>query len=632
MPAATAKNAFYLLQRPILLSLTLLALALVLSLLTTFQGMSLDDDLLVESTLGQLSLWMAEQSGNEPEDISSPLAQYADHWANELGAEELNPTLLLNSMRSVIVIWCGLLVCLLLLALLTLWMRPSRSQAIFFVSLLLLDVMLFIIPTGGSSQDPMQGQVLWLCLTLFIAFIGLNLLRIRLTLARMVFFVMLLLLAALLYSPLAAHGINTFSLILCAILTLLAALLTAPGKISRVFGFFVALSVLMLVWESGKAFADAIQYKIVLPQVSWTYETLPSLDDALAALAAGEVDYVIADRKDLDDWMPPHPPRGKGEAEELAWENLRYLANLDRVEGLGPLPILPAFPGRLSVALRADEAEQVNAVRDIFGRDVATVAGEFADTKFLPTPRSLVLFDLKILNDLNLPHLQMIAEAFLQPARRNGEWLLLRILGDAGLYTFSEAIYGFIFGALLGFVLGAVFAHSPLMERGLLPYVVASQTVPILAIAPMVVIWLGASQLSVAVIAAYLTFFPVTINTLRGLQSPDVAQIELMRSYASTRWTMMWKLRFPAALPYIFTALKVSATASVVGAIIGELPSGIGAGLGRAILDFSSDYSLISTPKLWASIVMAAAVGILFFLSVNVAERLVLRRHIHTVD
>ena len=135
------------------------------------------------------------------------------------------------------------------------------------------------------------------------------------------------------------------------------------------------------------------------------------------------------------------------------------------------------------------------------------------------------------------------------------------------------------------------------MERGLLPYVVASQTVPILAIAPMVVIWLGASQLSVAVIAAYLTFFPVTINTMRGMQSPEAAQVELMRSYASNRWTIMWKLRFPAALPYIFTALKVSATASVVGAIIGELPSGIGDGLGRAILDFSSDYSMISTPK-----------------------------------
>ena len=559
-------------QKLTLLGLTALALGLVLSLLATFQSLALDDERLVESTLGQLAVWMAEQSGNDPEDISSPLAQYAADWANQLGAEALDPALLLNSMRNIIVVWCGLVAFLLLLAFLTLFMRPARSQAIFFISLLLLDVMLFIIPAGSA-----------------------------------------------------------LSLIFYAVCAVLAALLMAPGRISRVFGFFIALSVLMLAWEGAKAFADAIQYKVAVPQASWTYETMPTLDEALAALEAGEVDYVIADRKDLDDWMPPHPPEDEA-AEMLPWESLRYLDHLDRAEGFGPLPILPAFPGRLTVALRADEAEQVNAVRGIFGRKAAAVAGEFADRKFLPAPRRLILLDLKILNDLNLPHLQMIAEAFLQPARRNGEWLLLRILGDAAVYTFSEAIYGFLFGALLGFALGAAFAHSPLMERGLLPYVVASQTVPILAIAPMVVIWLGASQLSVAVIAAYLTFFPVTINTLRGLQSPAAAQIELMRSYAANRWTTMWKLRFPAALPYIFTALKVSATASVVGAIIGELPSGIGDGLGRAILDFSSDYSLISTPKLWASIVMAAAVGILFFVAVSLVERVVLRGYIRALD
>jgi NitT/TauT family transport system permease protein len=101
-----------------------------------------------------------------------------------------------------------------------------------------------------------------------------------------------------------------------------------------------------------------------------------------------------------------------------------------------------------------------------------------------------------------------------------------------------------------------------------------------------------------------------------------------MRSYAANRWTIMWKLRFPAALPYIFTALKVSATASVVGAIIGELPSSIRNGLGRAILDFSSDYSLISTPKLWAAIIMAAAIGIVFFVLVSVVERFVLRGYV----
>ncbi len=147
----------------------------------------------------------------------------------------------------------------------------------------------------------------------------------------------------------------------------------------------------------------------------------------------------------------------------------------------------------------------------------------------------------------------------------------------------------------------------------------------------MVVIWLGAGPLAVSVIAAYLTFFPVTINTLRGLQSPDPTAVELMHSYAATRWTIMWKLRFPAALPYIFTALKVSATASVVGAIIGELPSSIRDGLGRAILDFSSDYSLISTPKLWAAIVMAAMVGIVFFVIVSLIERVALRGQMRSV-
>ena len=148
----------------------------------------------------------------------------------------------------------------------------------------------------------------------------------------------------------------------------------------------------------------------------------------------------------------------------------------------------------------------------------------------------------------------------------------------------------------------------------------------------MIVIWLRDTHpiLPVAVISAYLTFFPVTINTLRGLQSPQPIAVDLMKSYAASSWDIMWKLRFPSALPYIFTALKVSATASVVGAIIGELPSGISDGLGRAILNFSSDYSLISTPKLWGAILMAAFVGILFFLTVTILEQLILRKYTDT--
>lgn len=232
-------------------------------------------------------------------------------------------------------------------------------------------------------------------------------------------------------------------------------------------------------------------------------------------------------------------------------------------------------------------------------------------------------FDWKIASDLNLPHTWEIVEAFSNPARRNGPPLVW-VLGSAGIFTFREAITGFLLGSFLGFLLGVLFTYSPLLERSFLPYVVASQTVPILAIAPMVIIWLKAGWISVAVISAYLTFFPVTINTLRGLRSPDPMALDLMRSYAASNWTALWKLRFPAALPYIFTALKVSATASVVGAIIGELPSGIRAGLGGAILNFNQ-YYITGPSRLWAAIIASALVGIFFFLLVTLAESYFLR-------
>jgi NitT/TauT family transport system permease protein len=232
-------------------------------------------------------------------------------------------------------------------------------------------------------------------------------------------------------------------------------------------------------------------------------------------------------------------------------------------------------------------------------------------------------FRFKVASDLNLPHLWTIFEAFGRESRRNGP-PLIQVLAGAAVFTFREAFLGFAIGGLLGFALGAIFAHSHMLERGLMPYVVASQTVPILAIAPMVIIWLQAGWLSVAVIAAYLTFFPVTINTLRGLRSVEGTAVELMHAYAASTWTTMWKLRFPAALPLIFTALKISATASVVGAIIGELPSGIRDGLGGAILNFNSYY--ISGPeRLWATILITAFVGIFFYLLVSFVEYIVLR-------
>jgi NitT/TauT family transport system permease protein len=231
-------------------------------------------------------------------------------------------------------------------------------------------------------------------------------------------------------------------------------------------------------------------------------------------------------------------------------------------------------------------------------------------------------------NDRTLPHLHDIVGDLFEPSRRNGP-LLIDVLADAAWFTAKEAAVGFALGASIGFVIGVVLVHSRLLQRGFLPYIVASQTIPILAIAPMVVVWLGGRGLpdwfSVSVIAAYLTFFPVTISTLRGLQSADPRALELMRSYAANPWRILWKVRVPAALPFIFAALKVSATASVVGAIIGELPASIQDGLGGAILNFNQYYASAPT-RLWSTNLIAALLGISFFLVVVAAERIVVRR------
>ena len=227
-----------------------------------------------------------------------------------------------------------------------------------------------------------------------------------------------------------------------------------------------------------------------------------------------------------------------------------------------------------------------------------------------------------------MPPLPDIASRLFEPAATE-QPILVRVLLEKALFTAREAAVGFVVGALVGIAIGVAFHFSNLIRRGFLPYAVGSQTVPILAIAPMVVIWLGGRGLPVwmpvAVISAFLTFFPVAINTLRGLDSTDPRKLELMRSYAASGWATLWRVKFPCALPYLFSAFKVAATASVVGAIIGELPSSIQDGLGGAILNFAQYYSL-DPSALWATNIIAAALGILFFCIVAIAERLIVRR------
>lgn len=251
-------------------------------------------------------------------------------------------------------------------------------------------------------------------------------------------------------------------------------------------------------------------------------------------------------------------------------------------------------------------------------------------------------------DDTSMPHVHDIVWSLFQPVStaRNADILAWLLVKNA-VVTWHRAAVGFTLGSVAGFGLGALFARSRLLERGLMPFVVASQTIPLIALAPMIVIWGGSGAwpapvvraffldntgFSVAVISAYLTFFPVTINSLRGLRSPDPRAVELMRSYAASETQILTKLRVPASLPYVFTALKISATASIIGAIIGELPAGLGNGLGRSLLTFS--YYYVSGPeKLYAAIIVSALLGIAFVGLVTLAERMVMQRgHRRRVD
>jgi NitT/TauT family transport system permease protein len=253
-----------------------------------------------------------------------------------------------------------------------------------------------------------------------------------------------------------------------------------------------------------------------------------------------------------------------------------------------------------------------------------TVAGLQIDYEHLPA------FKWRIADDLSLPHVWDIARAFVDPAQRGGAPLGVVLAGQAA-FTFGEALAGFALGGTLGLGLGVLFVHSRLAERAFVPYVVASQTVPILAIAPLVVVALKADWLSVMAVAMYLTFFPVTIASMRGLRAFDPRALELFRSYAATRRQVLWQLRLPTSVPYLFSGFRVAAAASVIGAIIGEQTAGVAAGLGSAIINYNQYYT--SGPeRLWATIVMCTLVGFVFVGIVNLAERLLTRGRYRPVE
>ena len=175
------------------------------------------------------------------------------------------------------------------------------------------------------------------------------------------------------------------------------------------------------------------------------------------------------------------------------------------------------------------------------------------------------------------------------------------------LVTLSATLLGFLIGSLFGIALALMIVHSRVLERSLLPWIICSQMVPVLALAPIFIVMLGAlglhGLLPKSIISAYLCFFPVTIGMVKGFTSPDPLQIELMRTWSATPRQVLWKLRWPAAVPYLFTSLKVAISISLVGAIVAELPTGAEAGIGARLLA-GSYYG--QTVQLWSALVAAA--------------------------
>jgi NitT/TauT family transport system permease protein len=189
--------------------------------------------------------------------------------------------------------------------------------------------------------------------------------------------------------------------------------------------------------------------------------------------------------------------------------------------------------------------------------------------------------------------------------------------------TLSATLVGFLMGVALGILIAVGIVHSRTLDKSLMPWVIASQTIPILAIAPIIIVALGSMGLTglvpKAIISAYLCFFPVAIGMVKGLTAPDTMQMDLMRTYNASKPAVFAKLRWPAAMPYLFASLKVAISISLVGAIVGELPTGAQAGLGARLLA-GSYYG--QTAQIWAALVLAAILAALLVAIVGLAERL----------
>jgi len=220
-----------------------------------------------------------------------------------------------------------------------------------------------------------------------------------------------------------------------------------------------------------------------------------------------------------------------------------------------------------------------------------------------------------------LVHPDQWSDLGLEVYRAAGDCTLL----GRGLYTFIEAIGGFIIGCSLGLLVGLVISRWPSASRLLMPYAIATNSIPIIALSPIMTVWFGIEQGSKIAIVAVMTFFPMLLSTIRGLNSPDRAALDLMRSYAASDMEVFFKLRLPMALPFIFSALKVATTLSLIGAVVAEFFGGFTKALGVYI---KSEASLLHLDEAWAAIIVASILGIAFYWVIVLVERLALPWHV----
>jgi NitT/TauT family transport system permease protein len=257
----------------------------------------------------------------------------------------------------------------------------------------------------------------------------------------------------------------------------------------------------------------------------------------------------------------------------------------------------------------------------MFGLALVGVAALWELYKWLGPEDGGTVLGLTILprtSDRAMPHVWEMLARFGEPERRGASGSILLVVLGGAWFTFRLALAGFAMGALVGLGLGILMARFRVVERGLLPYLVISQTVPLIALAPLVVSWggrlhLGAFEwprwLSAAVLGAFLAFFPVAVGTLKGLTSAPPASLELMDSYAASWRQTLFKLRFPTAVPYLVPALKLAATASVIGVVVAEISTGLAGGIGRLIIEYARQAT--SDPaKVYTAVFGAAALGL----------------------